>query len=420
MSVAAQPTSPIRAVLANRNFRFLWIGQTISQIGDGLTNLALLIVINQLTGSSAALAVMMVVIAVPQLIFGLVSGVLVDRWDRRRVMIISDILRGLLVLGFILVRRPEQIWIFYVLGFLQAAVGTFFNPARTALMPNLLERDELLTANAFAQTTQVITAVIGSALAGVLVGVAGSAWPAFLLDGLSFFLSALFVLRIAAPRAAGLEAGGLRETVSQLGQGIQYLFSRRLLMGLILTFAVTMLGLGAVNVLIIPFLVNLLQAPTETLGIFDAAQVAGMILGGGLLAALAARLKTNQIIGIGMLLVGLFVGLFGASQTILMTLVCMFFIGLFIAPVQSTATTILQQTIPDDIRGRASSAMNTTISLANVVSMACAGWLGDQLGIRPVFWLAGGLTLCASLLAVVMMREPAQAPGAANTGEPTD
>jgi predicted MFS family arabinose efflux permease len=93
---------------------------------------------------------------------------------------------------------------------------------------------------------------------------------------------------------------------------------------------------------------------------------------------------------------------------------------LFIAPVQSTATTILQQTIPDDIRGRASSAMNTTISLANVVSMACAGWLGDQLGIRPVFWLAGGLTLCASLLAVVMMREPAQAPGAANTGEPTD
>jgi MFS family permease len=167
-----------QSVLSNANFRQLWIGQTISQVGDGLTNLAILIVINRLTSSTAALAVMMVVVSVPQLVFGLLSGVFVDRWDRKRIMIVSDLLRGLLVLGFIFVRRPEDVWIFYLLGFLQALVGTLFGPAKSAMIPGIVEPDTLLAANALSQTTQVITGVIGSALAGVLVGLSGSAWPA--------------------------------------------------------------------------------------------------------------------------------------------------------------------------------------------------------------------------------------------------
>src|SRR5512133_2265705 len=216
MTEELQQNTSMRAVLANRDFRQLWIGLAISQIGDGLTSLALLIVINKLTGSTAALAVMMIVIAVPQLVFGLISGVFVDRWDRKRIMVISDVLRGLLVLGFLLVRRPEDIWVFYVLGFLQAVVGTFFSPARTAMIPTLVERDALLAANALSQTTQVITSVIGSALAGVLVGLAGSAWPAFILDGLSFFISAFFITRIAAPRQTAQISGKLADTFAQL------------------------------------------------------------------------------------------------------------------------------------------------------------------------------------------------------------
>ena len=400
----------IKTVLAIPNFRQLWIGQTISQVGDGLTSLALLIMINRLTGSTAALATMMVVIALPQLIFGLISGVFVDRWNRKRIMVISDLLRGLLVLGFILVRRPEDVWMFYLLGFLQAAVGTFFDPAKSAMIPTLVEPDALLAANALSQTTRVVTGVVGSALAGILVGAAGGAWPAFTLDAMSFFVSALLVSRITAVQPAGAAAGGVKHTLAQLVEGLRYLAGHRILVGVMTTFAVTMLGLGAVNVLIVPFLVNLLRVPTQVLGLIDTAQVVGMVLGSGLVAALAARFKAPRIIVWGIMFVGLFVGLFGASHTVWISLVCLFFVGLFLTPVQAASSTLLQLYIPNDKRGRASAAMSTVITLASVISMGLSGVLGDALGVRQVFYLSGLITILAGLLAAVLMRTPAGSP----------
>jgi MFS family permease len=407
----------MRSVLAIPNFRRLWIGQTISQFGDGLTGLAILITINQLTGSTAAMAAMVIVMAVPQLIFGLISGVFVDRWDRKRIMIVSDVLRGILVLGLVFVQRPQDVWIFYVLGFLQALVGTFFTPARSAMVPTIVERDSLLAANALSQTTQVITGVVGSAAAGVLVGVSGAAWPAFTLDAISFFISAFFIARISVLRQVETAVGDVRAIFGQLWEGLQYLFSQRLLVGVLVTFAVTMLGLGAVNVLIVPFLVNQLAVPTEVLGVIEAAQVIGMVVGSAVVATLAARLKVNQIITAGIMLVGLFVALFGAAQVTGVALLALFFVGLSITPVQAASSTIMQQAVPDEKRGRAGSAMNTVITLASVISMGCAGVLGDALGIRQVFYLAGGITIFAGLLAAMLMRSPAVAPLPAPSAE---
>lgn len=405
--MTTEPNPNTRSALAIPNFRRLWIGQTISQFGDGLTGLAILITINQLTGSTAAMAAMVIVLAVPQLIFGLISGVFVDRWDRKRIMIVSDLLRGILVLGLVFVQHPQDVWIFYVLGFLQALVGTFFTPAKSALVPTIVERGSLLAANALSQTTQVITGVVGSAVAGVLVGLSGAAWPAFTLDAASFFISAFFIARISVPRQVETAVGNVREIFGQLWEGLQYLFSQRLLVGVLVTFAVTMLGLGAVNVLIVPFLVNQLAVPTEILGVIEAAQVIGMVLGSAVVATLAARLKVNQIITAGIMLVGLFVALFGAAQVTGVALLALFFVGLSITPVQAASSTIMQQAVPNEKRGRAGSAMNTVITLASVISMGCAGVLGDALGIRQVFYLAGGITVFAGLLAAVLMRSPA-------------
>ncbi len=413
MAVEAQANKNLKYVLRNPNFRRLWCGQTISQVGDGLTSLALLIMINQITGTTTALATMMVVIALPQLIFGMLAGVYIDRWDRKRIMIVSDVLRGLLVLGFILVRRPQDVWIFYLLGFLQAAVGTFFDPAKSALIPTMVERDALLAANGLSQTTRVITGVVGSALAGVLVGAMHGAWGAFTLDALSFFVSAFFISRILLPKVgpASQSAGaapriGPRQVWEQLLEGLRYLFGSRLLVGVMVTLAVTMLGIGAVNVLIVPFLINTLQVPTMALGVIDTAQVIGMIIGGASLTLLASRLKSTRIIIFGVFLLGLFVELFGAAGNIWVALAALFLVGLALAPVQASLATLLQATIPDDKRGRANSTMNTVITLASVVSMASAGLLGDRLGVRYVFYLSGGITALAGILAAMLMRAP--------------
>jgi len=136
-----------RGVLAIRDFRFVWVAQMISDLGDGLTNLALLLVVNALTGSTAALALMAIVLAVPPVTIGLLAGVYVDRLDRRRVMLAADALRVLIVLGFIVVRSADQVWVLYLLGFLEATVGTFFTPARMALVPTIVPKDGLLAAN---------------------------------------------------------------------------------------------------------------------------------------------------------------------------------------------------------------------------------------------------------------------------------
>ncbi len=414
MTAETTPNKSIRDVLAIPNFRRLWMGQTISQIGDGLTSLAILIMINQLTGSTAALATMMIVIALPQLVFGLLAGVYVDRWNRKTIMIVSDVIRGLLVLGFIFVRHPQDIWIFYVLGFLQAAIGTFFDPAKNAMIPNIVERESLLAANGLSQTTRIITSVIGSGLAGILVGATHSAWGAFSLDSLSFFVSALFIGRIMMPKsdaapvptAGTTSRAGLRETLKELAEGLQYLFGERMLLGVVATIAVTMLGIGAVNVLIVPFLLNTLHVPTTVLGIIDAAQMAGMILGAANVTLLAKRLKSASIIVLSTMALGLFVGLFGLAGSIWFALTALFFVGLSVAPLQAGVATVLQSTVPDAKRGRANSTMNTVTTLASVTSMASAGLLGDWLGVRQVFYLSGAITVLAGVLAAMLMRAP--------------
>lgn len=409
---------PAPSPLANLNFRKLWLGQTVSQIGDGLTNLAVLIVVNQLTGSTAALAGITIAIALPQLLFGLVAGVFVDRWDRKRIMIVSDVLRGLLVLGLIVVRDPSLVWIFFILSFLQAAVGTFFDPAKSAVVAQILDRDSLLAGNALSQTTRVVAGVIGTGLAGVLVGVAGGGWLAFSIDSLTFFVSAVFIISMALPRVEPHAPApiNLQNVTGELFDGLRYVFSRRALAGVLLTFAVSMLGLGAVNVLLVPFLTRILNARTEILGLFEAAQVVGMVLGSMLVATLAARLKVQWIVAGGVGGIGVVTGLIGFADQWWMILIALFLVGLCLTPVQAAASTLMQQNVPDEKRGRAGSALNTAVTLTSVISMAAAGVFGDALGIRQVFFIAGGITLVAALLAAYLLNDPTPTPIAESAG----
>lgn len=402
-----------RAVLQNPNFRKLWVGQGISQIGDGLTNLAMLIVVNALTGSTAALAGVAIALALPPLFFGMGAGVVVDRLDRRRLMIVSDILRGIIVLGCILVRDPSQVWLFYLLAFLQATVGTFFEPAKNALIPQMVEPHDLLAANSLSQTTRVVTGVIGNALAGVLIGFTGSGTVVFSLDALSFFISAFFVWRIALPKlltaAPTLRAGN---ALAQLTEGLRFVLKNRLIGTVMLTFSVTMLGLGAVNVLFVPFVVNVLKTQIAALGFLEGAQVAGMVIGSVMVAAIAARIKTKQLIAGSVFALGVLIALAGASPDAIVLGVLIVCVGFVVTPAQAAVATLMQREVPNEMRGRVSASSNSIITLSSLISMVLAGTLGDVLGIRQVFYLAGAIVVLASLLAIVMLREsPRDLPG---------
>jgi MFS family permease len=417
----AAPPLGARAVLGIPQFRLLWLAQVISDFGDSLTNLALLIFVNQVTGSTAALATMAIALALPQVTFGLLAGVYVDRWNRKRVMIGADLLRGLLVLGFVGATLTDQLWLMFVIGFVQASIGTFFTPARGALMPHLVPRQGLLAANSLTQMSRIVAGVAGTAAAGAVIGLAGLVWPVFLVDALTFLVSALLVSRIVAPpqAAAPATAGHPRAIFAQLGDGLKVIAGSRVLKGTLLALGVTMLGLGAVNVLIVPLIVNDLQVPTTWFGAIELAQTSSMILSGGLVAMLAARLKAPTIVSLSLILLGGLTALISLVNGVWSLMLLLFVIGWVITPLQASVATIMQTAVDNELRGRIGAAMNTVMSAANLISMALAGAFGVFVGVRNVFVLAGLAAVLAGLAAAWVFRAPAATPTPAVEAEPS-
>lgn len=183
-----------RDVLKNRNFLFLWIGQIISNFGDWLNNMALVALIYKKSpGSTVELAKLLFFVVIPVFIIGPIAGVYVDRWDRKRVMVVSDISRGLLVLliPFFILHVNNFIPI-YLLVFLIFSITRFFLPSKMAIIPEVVPRNMLLIANTLSDTTRMITMFVALGIAGILVDKIG-AINSLYINALSYFVSALFI-----------------------------------------------------------------------------------------------------------------------------------------------------------------------------------------------------------------------------------
>ena len=397
-------------LLRHRPFRLLWAAQLISSFGDAATWLALLILTQRLTGSTAAVAGTAVAIALPQLVLGLLAGVMVDRWDRRRLLIASDLTRAGLVLGFLAVTTADRLWLLYGLAFATSAAATFFNPARGVLVAEVLPADRLLSANSLSETSRVVAGVAGVALAGVLAG----EWTlslVFVLDAASFLVSAALVARIRAPVAAtseGRDAVG-REVVA----GLRLVFGSRLLRGVVVAGSVAMLGLGAVNVLLVPYVVDVLGAPETWFGALEGAQVTAMVLAGAALAAVGARLRPTALVSGGLLGLGAVVAAMAAVTQVWQLVPLLFAVGWMITPVQASVTTILQTEVPPRLRGRAQASFSTLVGAAGLASMALAGGVAAAVGVRNVFLLSGLVAAAAGLASALAFRSPRPAAAAA-------
>jgi MFS family permease len=411
-----------RDVLRIPDFRKLWIAQGISDIGDGLTLLTVMLLVNQLTGSTLALAAVSIALAIPPLTIGLVAGTYADRFDRRRIMIASDLLRAVVVLGFVFVASADLVPVLLVLAFVQASIGTFFNPARGALVPRIVPAEGLLAANSIGQATRVVGGVIGAALAGLIVGVAGVTWPAFVIDAVTFLASAAIVLRVAAEAgrpsaAAAVAASG---TGGAVAEGLRIVARSRVLSTTLLALAISMFGLGAVNVLFLPLIVDVLDVSPVWLGAVDIAQSASMILAAGIVAVLAARLRPTTIISVGIVAAGILVGLCGAVTEVWQVLVLLFAIGWFITPLQASIVTIMQTGVPDAARGRVMSTLQASMSGASIASMALAGIFGDVIGIREVFFASAAIVVGGGIVSALLYRGASVAAPAGRAAEAAD
>lgn len=395
-------------MLRNRNFLLLFVATLISRAGDSFTFLALAFKIDSLysdpTESAKALGLVLIAFALPQVVVGLFAGTLVDRWDRRRVMIAVDLARALLVPGLLVLRTTGDLAWVTGLAFAMAAFGVFFYPARTALLPKIVAEDELMTANSWLQVGETIARLSGPILAGVVIGAWGMQ-AAFTIDSISYLASGLLIVALVgvqtrAPRSTEETSS----TWQDLAEGVRYAVSSRLLQGVTIGLALAVLGVGAVDVLFVPFVRFAFDAAPERLGLLMTAQGVGMLVGGLLLTGVGRKLPPKLIAAFTLFWLGVGAAGLGLAPNYWVALPAMAGIGLMLTPLNASLQTIMQQGVPAAKLGRASAVVDMGISLAHLSSMGGAGWVAGLIGLRQTYLVGGFLIGLGALAFLYLLR----------------
>jgi len=245
-----------RLLKTNRPFRNLWYAQVISELGDWLNSIAIYALILSVGGAGMAMATAMMAKLLPIFFVSPIAGVLIDRWDRKAIMMVSDLLRFVVVLGFLLVDDKNDLWLLYTLAVVEIALAGFFEPARSAVIPSLTAREDLVTANALSGSTWSVMLAVGAALGGGVVSLFGIK-TAFVVDACTFLVSAWFVSRIEFP-AAGAARPAPAATPptgwSDLIDGFRYLLRKPVV--LVLALLKSGLALGGGLMTLIPLFAN--------------------------------------------------------------------------------------------------------------------------------------------------------------------
>ncbi len=416
-------------VLRAADFRNLWLGQIVSQVGDYFAFLAMTVVVSGLSqdaqATTLAVSGMMLSFTLPRLLLGMLAGVFVDRWDRRRTMLVSDISRAGITLLLIPAFISGNLWFIYGLAFIMSSMGTLFNPAKGALIPRLVPDEQLLAANSLSQTSQMLAVLGGPALAGLTLKVAGTGneWVAFIVDSASFVISAFTIWLIrtsgrpteVAQRAhSGLEplhsqGPALGQVWRELKEGLRTLVVSRVMASLSTVFAITMLGVGAINVLWVVFLKTHFgfDGPELAwrLSLLDIAFAAGMIVSSVIAGNFFSSTSPKWYIVVSLIGAGVPIVIFGYVPNYWLAFILSALMGFFVAPIDTGVTTFMQIVVPNRLLGRVGGGFTTVSDTASVASMSLAGVAGALLGIPTVFALAG--VLCIAMGTASWMLLPA-------------
>lgn len=409
--------------LRNRNFTLLWAGQTISTLGDWILLAALPVWVYQVTGSGTALGAMVFFETLPLLVVGPVAGVFVDRWDLRRVMLASDVLRGLTVLLLLFARTPDTVYLVFVVGFVEASLASFFWPAREAALPALVAEEQLVSANSLFQSATFLMRLVGPAVGGALVGTVG-AGPAFAVDAATFFASALAIgaLRLP-PRGESVEPplervtgdGRVAGVYRELVDGLAVIRASRILSSVLGVWSLLMFSAGTIAALLVVFVEEALGAPASYYGYLLSVQGLGMLVGAVATGSVGDRYRPTRIFKGGLLL---FAPLFLAAANapnVTWAAPLVFLIGAMMSSVSIADQTIFQQQASEAYRGRILASNDAATSFATLIGVALAGVVADQVGVRLIFNAAAVLSIVAALAAVVLLRgTDLSSPGAAS------
>jgi MFS family permease len=382
---------PYRALISeNRNYRLLWYGQIVSQLGDWFNSVALYALLLELTGNATSVALMIIVQFLPMAVIGPVAGVVVDRVNRRSLMIAADILRGLAVLALLAIRRPDQVWLVYVVMGTVVSLTAFFEPARTAVIPNVTTRSQLLTANALSSATWSAMLAIGAGVGGIVTAVLGRN-AAFLVNAVSFLASAVFIARTsfnADPPEVKRPAGWASLSgVGDLLEGMRYVKSDRHVGALMLVKA----GWGvAGGVLLIMTVLGERVFPVggsaaAGIGVLYAARGVGAGIGPIMARAWLGQQpdEMRRAIAPSYFLVSVFYLMLSWSPTLGLASIAVVGAHAAGSVLWVFSTVLLQMSVPDRFRGRVFSAELALLMIISAASSYACAYAMDAWGMSP-------------------------------------
>jgi predicted MFS family arabinose efflux permease len=391
----------------NRNYRYLWTGQLVTEVGDHFNNIAVFSLAFSMTGNGMVVSGVMIARAAPILLAGPLAGVLLDRMDRKRIMIASDLIRVVLALGFVAAVIWESTALLYILSAVMMFASPFFTSGRASILPRITSRDELHTANSITQTTQWITTTLGAFFGGISVAQLGYHW-AFVLNSLSFLFSAWCVSRLQAPeggfrahRTAMNESNVVRPW-HEYREGLAYMLAVPLLTAIATVHIGWATGGGAAQVLFTLFGEQVFGRGPRGLGEVWGCAGLGLIVGGIVGHRLGPRLTFlgyRWTIGIVYVIHGAAYVIFSQMQNYGLAL---FFIGLSRAAVAVSSVlnyTQVVRHVPDHLRGRVFATLETLTWAVMMLSLAGAGiasqhysprtigaWSGVLSSTTAIFW----------------------------------
>ncbi len=391
-------------LLRQRNFALLWFGQLVSVVGDLVLFVALPFYVYERTGSALATSAMFVVLTLPTLLLGSVAGVFADRWDRRRTMIAADLARGTILLPLLLVNPAENLWMIYVIGFAESCVSQFFLPAKSALLPRLVAKEDLTAANSLDGVGVNFARLVGPSLGGAMMGLVGLG-GVVLLDAASYVVSAAMILMIQpSPLAPARTSGSATAASAWGGFWGDWLGGLRVVKdqaGLRMLFLVMGLGIfadGILSALLIPYVKDTLQVGAREFGWVVSSRGLGGLLGGVAVVRLGKSAQSVQLVWLGLVGLGALVLLLVNQSSLAVALLLMLLVGFPAMAFMVGAQTLLQTLVADEYRGRVSGACSTTIALAAVAGMGGAGAAAELLSARVLLNLSGGLFLIAGIV----------------------
>jgi DHA3 family macrolide efflux protein-like MFS transporter len=388
-----------RPLLLSRNFGLLWGGQFVSQMGDRLAMVALTWLIYTATHSAFSTGVTLALYTLPYVVFGTFAGVIIDRFNKRVVMVAADVVRAGLVLSvpFLADRWLPAV---YILSFATSSLAVLFDPCKLAILPDLVPARKLLRANSLLTSGDSLTDVLGYATAGFIVYYVGS-HGAFTVDSASFAVSAtalaLMRYRPGHQRTASFTTRGIgRETAD----GVRCLLHNRGLTAITILLMGSAVGLGASYPLIFLFAVRTLGGGTRSFGLMESSIAVGLLAGAAMMAWAGDRVSKGLAITLGVGVLGACIAVLGAASSLYAALLALVIAGAANSAAVISINTYFQQAVPEELLGRVLGLRFALTHGVYAMSVLGAAALATSVDVSTLFIACGAVVALPALVGV--------------------